>query len=662
MPYRPPVPTESAGLSRRTYIETTGEVPFPSILPLSRQPTAVNVCYDGPNVACQLAGKGAHLHGGATHTLDDELPEWQLFEAVQPLFASNLQWELRRHSAGRVGVDAEAIGSENLLDFFKYEMKRLPDNAPGKKLSCEVYGNCIETLTDLLDLLERLVQEHILHDLELGESEEVKGNIKISNLPDPKLKEQLVVSASMFTSIYSWLGVEFAAPLQSPPEPLFDSSSSNHKGQEDPAPEENKDHPKLRALGKAVSIALEDGTDLGQTCSAYLQLDHTTEEFADAVDVLSSFNTCLESPDVSGGAKPHDLTYALEISRTRWEDVGPSNFSSLLFNILQKKISGCQANQSEKHQAMLRLNGFQLEDNPLAFDMFFHPCKRSNYWQESRFTPKGKNLQNFARPEFVHNLCGYIDRFPEESNPVVLSIAFDKTKLLATTADLLAHAGALPEKSLEDLLGRGFFRKPTAGGAFSPGDKAVLTLSLARCLLHFFQGPWMERPWSAESVRFLQRNTSTEILDIHHPYIRYVLPNEVGTTVEPKFAKFQRVMLSFGRLLLEIETGENIVIDSSLESDPDDVKNTLMDILDRQEEPRGPYHLAVEGCLKFKASLASIQKREPKLELDHQIRKVIYTSVIKHLEQNLSCFEITKSFWPGGTSKSPTDQSQPRQK
>ncbi|KAF3929700.1 hypothetical protein AA313_de0205810 [Arthrobotrys entomopaga] len=83
-------------------------------------------------------------------------------------------------------------------------------------------------------------------------------------------------------------------------------------------------------------------------------------------------------------------------------------------------------------------------------------------------------------------------------------------------------------------------------------------------------------------------------------------------------------------------------MDSSLESEPEDVKNTLMDVLGLQEEPRGPFHLAVEGCLKFKASLASIKKHEPKLELDHQIRKVIYTSVIKHLEQNLSCFRNHK--------------------
>ena len=62
--------------------------------------------------------------------------------------------------------------------------------------------------------------------------------------------------------------------------------------------------------------------------------------------------------------------------------------------------------------------------------------------------------QDFARrEEFVHNLCEYIDNFrPGESDFSVLSISFNEKQLFATTADLLAHSGALPVISLEDLL------------------------------------------------------------------------------------------------------------------------------------------------------------------------------------------------------------------
>jgi hypothetical protein len=201
--------------------------------------------------------------------------------------------------------------------------------------------------------------------------------------------------------------------------------------------------------------------------------------------------------------------------------------------------------------------------------------------------------------------------------------------------------------SLENLLRRGLFREPTAGGAFSPGDKAVLALSLARCLLHLFQGPWMEQPWTAKSVQFLHKSTAAEILDVHHPYVRCLplAPNEGIEQTEPDLAKYRMVMMSFARLLLEIEVGHTM--DSSLSANPEDVRSGLSNILDsrdRQGELRGPYHQAIEGCLKFKASLASVQKREPQAKLSYQIRKVIYTSVIEHLEQNLSLLREHKKF------------------
>ncbi|KAF3291492.1 hypothetical protein TWF970_000705 [Orbilia oligospora] len=610
MPYSTPSPSKLTSANPPSYDESERLGRAPTI---SKQPHGCQ---------CKLTSKEAY--GKTVHTLSDNVPEWALFEAVQPLFASNLPWKLQRSNGTLSAFDIQTLNSRNTLDFFKYEMKRLPDSAPGKKLSCEVYGNCLETLTDLLDLLEHLVQDHILaapYIKELNSIVVVKPHDP-SPLAPPELCETV---SGNYTSCAETGSSKFDEP------PAGSDSLKDTQG-----------FTKLRALAKFVDIALEDGTDLEQACCAYLRLDRTSEDYEEGVDVLSSFNTCFESPDVSGSPKQLDFTYALEIPKTRWDDIGPSNSSGLLFDILRKKVGGCQGGQKQKHQVMLRLNGFQLEDNPMAFDAFFHPCRQSDFWQESRFTPTGKNTHNFARREFIHNLCNYVHCYSEESNLTVLNIAFDKKQLFATTSDILAHAGASPEMSLEDLLESKFLRKPTAGGVFNPGDKAVLALSLSRCLLHFFQGPWMERPWSAESVHFLEKKVHSEILDIHHPYIRYAMPNEGTAVTEPKFAKFQTVMLSFARLLLEIETGERIVIDSLLESKPEDVRESLSDILDRQDEPRGPYYLAVEGCLKFKASLASVQRRDPKMELDYHIRKVIYTTVVKHLEQNLSYFRNHK--------------------
>jgi hypothetical protein len=41
-------------------------------------------------------------------------------------------------------------------------MKMLPKSAPENDLSCEVFDNCLETLADLLGLLDDLVQDDVL--------------------------------------------------------------------------------------------------------------------------------------------------------------------------------------------------------------------------------------------------------------------------------------------------------------------------------------------------------------------------------------------------------------------------------------------------------------------------------------------------------------------
>ncbi|TGJ72309.1 hypothetical protein EYR41_004212 [Orbilia oligospora] len=230
-------------------------------------------------------------------------------------------------------------------------MKRLPDSAPGKKPSCEVYGNCLEALGDLLDLLEHLVQDHILAapDIkELNSIVAVKPHYRRSYIKSSPATPAF--QASIFTYIYSWLGVEnlkmdaFTYSLCTETGP----SKFNESPADSDSLGDTQDYTKLQALVKFVAIALEDGTDFEQACCAYLRLDGTSEEYEEGVDVLSSFNTRFESPDVSVSPKQLDFTYALEIPKTCWDDIGPSNSSGLLFDILRKKVGGCQGGQKQK--------------------------------------------------------------------------------------------------------------------------------------------------------------------------------------------------------------------------------------------------------------------------------------------------------------------------
>ncbi|KAF3146779.1 hypothetical protein TWF569_006243 [Orbilia oligospora] len=335
-------------------------------------------------------------------------------------------------------------------------MKRLPDSAPGKKLSCEVYGNCLETLTDLLDLLEHLVQDHILaapYIKELNSIVAVNPHDHSPLAPPELCVENLKLDAFPDTSC---------------------TETGPSKFNESPAGSDSlgdtQDYTKLQALAKLVAIALEDGTDLEQACCAYLRLDRTSEEYEEG------------SPEVSGSPKQLGFTYALEIPKTRWDDIGPSNSSGLLFDILRKK----------------------------------------------KIIP-------------WHSTYSSI------------------------------HANGL-----------------------ITGKKTALH----------------------------QRGTTPITLRGENLSIIYAT-----TFSQPRNRNRRRIL-----------------IDSFLELGLGDVRDTLSDRLDCQGEPRGPYHLAVEGCLKLKASLASVQRRDPKMELDYHIRKVIYTTVVKHLERNLSYFRNHKKF------------------
>jgi hypothetical protein len=163
--------------------------------------------------------------------------------------------------------------------------------------------------------------------------------------------------------------------LSSSSERLFEILSSEKKPQ----------YSKLQALGKLVAVGSHSGTNVVQAGGLYLQLVHSTEYYEKGLETLLAFNACLESPDVSGGQGQLD-SYALSIrvQRTRWAEFEPLIGFRQLFRTLCNKVSTCAGVEKHKHQAMIRLNGFQLEEHPLAFDMFLFPCRRPQYCQQCR--------------------------------------------------------------------------------------------------------------------------------------------------------------------------------------------------------------------------------------------------------------------------------------
>lgn len=232
----------------------------------------------------------------------------------------------------------------------------------------------------------------------------------------------------------------------------------------------------------------------------------------------------------------------------------------------------------------------------------------------------------------------------KESNlaKTLLSLHFDETYLWDTSSDseALKYPPRCHTLTLEDLLKKGYLQEKPDSEYFSLSDKAILALTLGRTLLHLFQGSWMQQPWSAKDVWFLYKPAANSVINIQRPYIRCSLSKD-KLVEDLRFdeAHWQLAVLTFGQLLLEIETGEKIAIDQKkIAIDQNHLQQRLMDIIDDMGRTgrfaRDSYFKAIDGCLTFNAQL----KKEMGKDLADRVQKVLYDKIVSGLEANIDLF------------------------
>lgn len=170
-------------------------------------------------------------------------------------------------------------------------------------------------------------------------------------------------------------------------------------------------------------------------------------------------------------------------------------------------------------------------------------------------------------------------------------------------------------------------------------EKAEIALTLARCLLDFFDDEieLASHSWVPEQILFIAHSTST--------------PPRRGDTyvsLKPRLCRLKSVdlleeykagnpiLLSFARLLLEIETGEKI---DDIQIHPEAQKNwgawvVLCQLVD-EKKYKGEsvqYLEAVEGCLHLCDKLPEPQHRVTGSAASKILRIAIYEKVIRKLE------------------------------
>lgn len=97
--------------------------------------------------------------------IDIDCPEWRVFEAVQPLFASVLPWRIRNLNGDNSPPSAaEAVEINTFTTCFSTDMTTALTLLPKHKLSEREYESFSGTLLELLDFLEGLVLESVTQE------------------------------------------------------------------------------------------------------------------------------------------------------------------------------------------------------------------------------------------------------------------------------------------------------------------------------------------------------------------------------------------------------------------------------------------------------------------------------------------------------------------
>lgn len=173
---------------------------------------------------------------------------------------------------------------------------------------------------------------------------------------------------------------------------------------------------------------------------------------------------------------------------------------------------------------------------------------------------------------------------------------------------------------------------------FGAKEKASLALALGRCLMDFFDHDFIPDNWSSENIFFLRSALKNGKSRLIYVLLRPKLP---AIQVPCRFKSVEPgnpVLLSFAKLLLEIEEGRKIDMDIK----PECKDNLLLwaelcGFLNEAKNNRNSCYLeAVHGCLylhvfKDNSSLVSL-KRLRQENGSFEVKEVIYERIVHKLE------------------------------
>ncbi|ODH20252.1 hypothetical protein ACO22_05932 [Paracoccidioides brasiliensis] len=306
-----------------------------------------------------------------------------------------------------------------------------------------------------------------------------------------------------------------------------------------------------------------------------------------------------------------------------------------IFNEFRQRSCG------ETHEIKLKVSEeWQTGSDGPALDMFISRCMERGVWQQA----KCGSFKIMVDEAEKGSICAAIQRANEGRKLYLFVDQRGSFDISDKIPPILLSSESFTAESLEELLNQKVFTRITArdyleGVAvekFGSREKATLALSLARCLMDFFDEDLelASHSWRPETLYFLRpsgANASDRVLYISlKPKFSGPKPPDLLKTVGPG----NPILLSFAKLLLEIENGEKL----SMEIHSDSKTNVskwgemcaFVNVAER--EGNGNYLQAVEGCLYLHMALPKFQEQTSGSTASEVLRKAIYENIVRNLE------------------------------
>ncbi|KAK4182149.1 nucleoside phosphorylase [Podospora australis] len=393
--------------------------------------------------------------------------------------------------------------------------------------------------------------------------------------------------------------------------------------------------------GSKLLFELPEGYERGDILEATRKWRELIEELA----VQSRHSL----PDQPVGLLDHSIYYAEETGKNQPEPQGLQKRASVIVNSIFKEFK--QQRCAEGHELKLRVsNEWYAGSNQKPLDILLSCCLDEEFWQDTQCTTTTtttfhrNGISSRKRSEAV---CSAIQQANARHEKLYFLVTenglFDISSERPSTPAMLKN---LTGPTLSDLLEQRAFRRitprdylnGTACDIVGSRDKAAIALCLARCLMDFFdeEVDLASYSWNSEKIWFLP---DTQSRQKSGPFYVSLRPASGLTESNPDllrlFGPGNPILLSFARLLLEIEGGEKL----SMAIHPTNTANTqkwgqMCGFVDVAAEKAGDgnYLKAVEGCLYLHMSLPRVQDGMSTTEAKELVRQAIYEKIVHNLE------------------------------